>query len=165
MDLTPYRHAETVHIVCDPDKAYAVVADIGRMGELSPVATGGDYDDPATGAAPGAWFTGHNAIGEFTWSTRCRVDAAEPGRAFTFTNCGADGTTELVRWGYTFTPAGDGTDVTETWEVLPAYPDFTRSGNPDMTDDDLAARIEGMAAMARDGIPATLAQLKGICEG
>ena len=164
MDLSSYRHAETVTIACSPEDAYAVVADIGRMGELSPVATGGEYDDPATGAAAGAWFTGHNAIGEFTWSTRCRVDAAEPGKEFTFTNFGPDGTTELVRWSYTFAAAGDGTEVTETWQVLPDYAEFTR-GDSGMSDDELRARVDGIAAMSRDGIPATLAKLKSVCEG
>lgn len=164
MDLTPFRHAETVTVQCSPDDAYAVISDVGRMGELSPVATGGEYDDPGTGATPGAWFTGHNAIGEFTWSTRCRVDAAEPGKEFTFTNLGPEGKTELVRWSYTFAAAGDGTEVTETWEVLPDYVSFTR-GDSAMSDDDVRARIDGMAAMARDGIPATLAKLKAVCEG
>ena len=163
MDLSSYHHAETVTVNCAPEAAWAVVSDITRMGDLSPVATAGEYDDPATGAATGAMFTGGNAIGEFTWTTRCRVDAAEPGKEFTFTNLGNTGDVELVRWSYTFAAAGDGTEVTETWTVLPDYVPFTR-GDSDMSDDDLRMRIDGMAVMARDGIPATLTKLKSVCE-
>jgi hypothetical protein len=162
MDLTPYQHTESVTVACAPEEAYAVIADVSRIGELSPVCASGQWDDPATGAAPGAWFTGHNAIGEFTWDTRCRVDVAEPGREFTFTNCGGDGTSELVRWGYTFEPADGGTRVTESWQVLPDYEGFVLAGDPDA---DVAANIGGMAGMAREGIAATLAKLKQVAEG
>ena len=114
------------------------------------------------GAEVGAHFLGHNKIGEFGWTTKCRVDAADRGREFTFTNLGPAGETELVRWGYTFAPADGGTEVVESWQVLPAYPDFVLSGAPDA---DVDARIEGMAGMARDGIAATLANLKTVAEG
>src|SRR5207302_6064096 len=40
---------------------------------------------------------------------------------------------------------GDGPKVTETWQVLPAYPGFVSAGNPDM---DVKARIDGMQLMA-----------------
>jgi hypothetical protein len=66
-----------------------------------------------------------------------------------------------LRWGYTFEPAGDGTTVTESWQVLPSYPEFVSGGDPNM---DVAARIDGMAQMARDGIPETLANLKRVAE-
>lgn len=51
--------------------------------------------------------------------------------------------------------------MTETWQVLPAYPDFVAGGDPDI---DVDARIEGMAQMARDGIEETLANLKRVAE-
>src|SRR2546430_9940058 len=53
-----------------PEEVYDLVADISGMGRLSPVCVAGEWDDPSTGAAPGAWFTGHNKIGEFGWSTK-----------------------------------------------------------------------------------------------
>ena len=42
-------------------------------------------------AVEGAWFTGHNVLGNFSWDTHCKVVAAEPGREFTFINYGPNG--------------------------------------------------------------------------
>jgi hypothetical protein len=164
MDVSHFNHSDSITINRSPDDVYAIVSDITRMGELSPVATGGTWDDPSAAATKGAWFTGGNAIGEFTWDTRCEVITAEPGKQFTFVNHGADGDRDLVEWGFTFEPDGDGTRVTETWQVLSQYPDMVRNGNADVSDDDVTARIEGMAQMARDGIPQTLASLKQVAE-
>ena len=157
-DLSHFRHEHTVTVAAPPDAAYGVVADITRMGELSPVCTGGEWVEE------GKTFTGHNAIGEFTWSTTCRVEVAEPGKEFAFVNTGIDGAFELVRWGYRFRPVDGGTEVTETWQVLPDYADFVRAGAPDATDADVEQRVEGMAAMAREGMAATLQRLKEIVE-
>lgn len=153
MDLSPYRHVERRTIVASPDALYAVIADPSRMGELSPVCTGGEWIEE------GRTFRGHNAIGEFTWTTTCRVEVAEPGVEFAWVNMGPDGDVELVRWGYTFTPVDGGTEVAESWEMLPAYPDFVRAGKPDASDDDVRARMDGMGAMARDGMAQTLTKL------
>ena len=161
MDVSRFRHTDSITIGRAPEEVYDLVADISGMGRLSPVCVAGEWDDPSTGAAPGAWFTGHNKIGEFEWSTKCRVDVAKRGAEFTFVNCGGAGDVELVQWGYTFAPVDGGTEVVESWQVLPAYPGFVKSGNPDA---DVEARIEGMATMARDGMAATLANLKQIAE-
>lgn len=165
MDLSKYQHSDSISIDRPPADVYPIVSDITGMGERSPVAKDGVWDDPAKAGTVGAWFTGHNAIGEFEWSTRCEVIAAEPDRTFTFVNHGRDGTCDLVQWGYTLEPDGDGTKVTETWQVLPDYPVFVRSDAPDATDADVAARIDGMADMARTGITETLAKLKQVAEG
>jgi ligand-binding SRPBCC domain-containing protein len=162
MDVSRYRHSDSLTINSPADAVYAIVSDVTRIGELSPVCQSGAWEDPADAGKEGAWFTGHNAIGDFTWDTRCKVVVAEPGREFAFINHGPNGEFELVRWGFTLEPEGDGTKVTETWQVLPAYPDFVRDGNPDI---DVDQRTEGMAQMARDGIRDTLANLKRVAEG
>ena len=161
MDVSGFHHSDSIIVDRPPEDVYAIVADVTRMGELSPVCRAGRWDDPAQAGKEGAWFTGHNAIGDITWDTHCKVVVADPGRAFAFVNHGPDGEVELVRWGYLFEPDGNGTKVTETWQVLPAYPDFVRGGDVSM---DVAPRIEGMAAMARDGIRDTLASLKRVAE-
>jgi hypothetical protein len=159
MVLSAYRHTETTTIDRPAEEIYDLVADVSKMGTWSPVCTGGEYDSDNP-----SWFTGHNAIGDFTWSTRCEVVAAERGREFAFINHGTDGQSRLVRWGFRFEPAGAGTSVTQTWEVLPEYADFVRSGKPDATDDDVAAAIDGMKGLALTGMPETLAKLKADAE-
>jgi hypothetical protein len=139
-----------------------MVSDVTRMGELSPVCTSCTWDDESEAGSEGSWFTGHNAIGDITWSTRCQVVAAVPGRDFAFVNHGPEGKAELVRWGYAFEDDEGGTTVTESWQVLPAYPEFVLGHSPDA---DVAARLDGMAALARDGIRDSLANLKRIAEG
>jgi len=161
MDVSGYHHSDSITIDCAPADAYAVVSDVTRIGELSPVCRSASWKDPAQAGSAGAWFTGHNEIGEITWDTHCQVVTAEPDREFTFVNHGRNGDLELVRWGFTFEPDGDGTLATESWQVLPDYPDFVLAGDPNA---DVAARIDGMAQMARDGIKDTLANLKRAAE-
>jgi uncharacterized protein YndB with AHSA1/START domain len=159
MDLSAYRRRESVTIDSSPEQVYDLLADVSAMGRWSPVCTGGRYD-----ADDHTWFTGDNAIGDFTWQTRCRVDVAERGREFAFVNCGMDGQHELVRWGFVLRPAeSGGTEVTQTWEVLPAYADgFAAEGD---AAGDLAQRLDGLKAMAEVGMPETLAKLKAETEG
>lgn len=163
MDVSGYNHSDSITINRPPEDVFAIVSDVTRIGELSPVCQSCAWDDPAQAGKQGAWFTGHNAIGELTWDTHCKVVAAEPGREFTFINHGRNGDVELARWGYTFEPQGDATLVTESWQVLPAYPDFVRAGAGD-PNIDVKARIDGMAQMARDGIKDTLVNLKRVAE-
>jgi len=162
MDVSGYNHSDSITIACAPGDVYAIVSDVGRIGELSPVCQSARWDDAAQAGKEGAWFTGHNAIGDVNWDTHCKVMAAQPGQEFTFVNYGPNGDVELVRWGYTFEAADRGTTVTETWQVLPAYPDFVCSGNPEA---DVERRLDGMAKMARDGIKTTLSNLKRVAEG
>src|SRR5881227_1536627 len=86
MDLTKYQHRDSVTVNAAPEAVYAVVADITRIGELSPVCKRAQWtDDDHTR------FTGDNETPERQWTTHCRVDVAEPGKEFSFINCGMDG--------------------------------------------------------------------------
>ena len=161
MDVSGYRHTDSLTVDRDPEAVYAIVSDVRRIGELSPVCKAGAWDDEAQAGKEGAWFTGHNVLGSFSWDTHCQVTAATPGREFTFINYGPGHEQQLVQWGYMFAPDGAGTTVTETWTLLPAYVDFVTSSDPNA---DVKARIDGMAQMARDGISETLANLKQIAE-
>jgi hypothetical protein len=147
-------YADSIVIARTPQALYDMVCDVTRMGEWSPVCAACWWDDGA-GPRVGAWFTGRNEQDGDTWETRCVVVAAEPGREFAF-QVGGD----RARWGYTFTPAGDGTRVTESWEFLPNGVAFFEerfgAGAP--------AEIAGRSQDARAGIPATLAALKRTAE-
>ena len=76
-----------------------------------------EWLDGATGPALGATFRGHvrrNEIGPVYWTT-CRVTACEPGREFGFAVLAGD--RPVNNWHYRLTPAGDGTDVTESYRL------------------------------------------------
>jgi hypothetical protein len=148
-----YRSTESITIERSPEALYDLVADVSRMGDWSPVCTGGSYDDD------GVWFTGTNAIGEGTWETRCKVVAADRGREFAFVNHGLDGTHEMVRWAFTFRPVEGGTEVTQHWEVLPDY--LAGLGVPE---DDAKPILDMMRGLALEGMPETLARLKAGAE-
>jgi ribosome-associated toxin RatA of RatAB toxin-antitoxin module len=156
MDLTKYQHSDSVTIDAAPEAVYALVADVTRTGEFSPVCKSAQWldDDHTT-------FTGDNVLPEMQWSTTCRVDTAEPGKEFTFTNLGMDGSRELVRWSYRFEPAGDGTTVTEQWEVLPGYGDFWASVAPDSNVEDY---LDSVVDRTHSGMAETLANLKATAE-
>ena len=63
-----------------------------------------------------------------------------------------------MRWSYTFAPVGEGTELTESWEILPAL--LKRYAQSD----DGAAVIADRTATARSGIAATLAAIKNAAE-
>jgi hypothetical protein len=75
--------------------------------------------DGATGPAVGAKFRGHvkrNGRGPTYWTT-CTVSACEPGREFAFGVGPSDKPMNV--WRYRLQPSGDGTDVTESFQLSP----------------------------------------------
>jgi len=106
----------SIHVDAPPERVYDLVTDVTRMGEWSPETVSCTWLDGAGGPALGARFKGVNRRGVFRWSTKPRVVALEPGREFAFTTEFAG--LELVRWTYRFDPDGDGTRVTESFEMV-----------------------------------------------
>ena len=157
MDLSEYRLRESLTIDASPEQVYDLLADVSAMGRWSPVCTGGRYDDDDH-----TWFTGDNAMGVHVADALLRR-RRRAGRRVCVVNCGIDGQHELVRWGFTLPAASSGgTEVTQTWEVLPTYAEgFAAEGD---VAGDLAQRLDGMKALAETGMPATLANLKAEAE-
>lgn len=154
MRVTELKRSESVSVAVPPDELYALVSDVTRTGEWSPVCKACWWDE-GDGPRVGAWFTGRNELPERTWETRSQVVAADPGREFSWeVNKG------WARWGYTLEPEGDGTRLTEHWEFLPAGLEGFRERYGDAADDEVAKRSEA----ARTGIPATLAAIKDAAE-
>ncbi|WP_238885195.1 SRPBCC family protein [Mycobacterium sp. IDR2000157661] len=146
--------SESVHVAAPPDEVYAMVSDVTRMGEWSPVCRACWWDD-GDGPRIGAWFTGRNETQERTWETRSQVVAATPGREFAWeVNDG------WVYWGYTFEPENDGTRLTETWRFLPKGIDGFRERFGEAAQGEIDKRRDA----ARDGIPVTLAAIKRAAE-
>jgi uncharacterized protein YndB with AHSA1/START domain len=107
----------TVHMAAPPEKIWDLVSDVTKIGRYSPETFEAEWLEGATGPAVGAKFRGHvkrNGIGPIYWTT-CTVTACEPGKEFAF----GVGTSDkpLNVWSYRLEPSGDGTDVTESFQL------------------------------------------------
>jgi hypothetical protein len=156
VEIPELTFSASVVIAAPADVLYEMVADVTRMGEWSPFCKTCWWDDGVTRAEVGAWFTGRNESPDRDpWETRSEVVAATPGEEFAFAVGGV-----WTRWGYTFTPVDGGTEVTESWAVLPAG--VTRF--EERFGADAAAQLAIRREAAVYGIPETLAAIKSVAE-
>lgn len=152
--MAELRKSESIVVAVSPDELYALVSDVTRTGEWSPICRECWWDD-GDGPHVGAWFTGRNQTPGRTWETRSQVVAADPGRAFAWeVNNG------WVYWGYTLEPEDGGTRLTESWEFRPKG----IAGFHERYGADAEAEIEKRRQAAESGIPATLAAIKKVAE-
>lgn len=100
-------------IAAPADELWARVANIERMGDISPENIGGKWLGGASGPALGAKFKGDNQNGKKKWSTTGKVVECEPGRVFAFDV--TSGPVKVARWTYRFEPTAGGCKVIETW--------------------------------------------------
>jgi hypothetical protein len=104
------------------ERIWDLVTDVTKIGRYSPETFEGEWLDGATGPAVGARFRGHvkrNGKGPVYWTT-CTVLISDPQREFAF-GVGS-GDKPLNTWRYRLQPAGDGTDVTESFELRDVWP-------------------------------------------
>jgi uncharacterized protein YndB with AHSA1/START domain len=146
--------SRTVVINTSPEVLYDMVADIDRMGEWSDTCTGATWDE-GHGPIPtdGAWFTGHNKVGDLRHDAHCEFVAAE--RPFTIAWMQQGRENGVTEWRYRFSPVDGGTEVTESWTLLRPFP-------PDRVDEKMARH---MRRCFEQGIQETLAKLKASAEG
>ena len=144
------RYSESIFVARLPEVLYDMISDVSRMGEWSPICRACWWDD-GDGPRVGGRFTGRNETADRTWETRSEVIVAERGREFAFVVGDS-----LVRWGYTFTPAEGGTQLTESWEFLPAGIARFKERFGAEAEAQIADRTEA----AHAGIPVTLAAVK-----
>jgi hypothetical protein len=112
----------TVRMFAPPEKIWALVSDVTKIGRYSPETFEAEWLDGATGPAVGATFRGHvkrNGKGPTYWTT-CTVTASEPGREFAFGVGSAD--KPLNVWRYVMAPSGEATDVTESFTLARTVP-------------------------------------------
>ena len=116
MEPRRIHDAVSVDIAAPPDRVYALVSDITRMGEWSPECIRCTWSKGATGPVVGARFRATNR-GERgpAWFNSPVVTVAEPGREFAFNRSGlAIGS---YTWRYVFTPTETGTHLTESFHA------------------------------------------------
>ena len=102
---------------------WALVSDVTRIGEFSPETLEGRWIDGADGPAVGVRFQGRvkrNGRGPMYWTT-CRITSCDPGREFAFVVEVPGVGTAVNTWRYRLAPAGDGTGVTESFELTPTW--------------------------------------------
>jgi uncharacterized protein YndB with AHSA1/START domain len=108
----------TVHVDAPPARVWALVSDVTRIGEFSPETFEAQWVGGSKGPKAGARFRGHvrrNGRGPVYW-TNCTVVTSVPGRDFGFS---VNGPRDAVMntWRYQLAPCGEGTDVTESFEL------------------------------------------------
>jgi uncharacterized protein YndB with AHSA1/START domain len=113
----------TVHMSAPPEKVWELVSDVTSIGKFSPETFEAEWLDGATGPADGARFRGHvkrNGKGPVYW-TKCTVTACVPGKEFAFGVEGPGGKAVNV-WRYEISPSGDGSEVTESFQLQNMLP-------------------------------------------
>jgi uncharacterized protein YndB with AHSA1/START domain len=145
------RGEASIHIDAPPERVYALVSDVTRMGEWSPETFHCEWVDGATGPTVGARFKGRNKQGLLRWSTTPEVIAADPGREFSFVTKMGD--REATRWRYRMEPSGGGTELTESWETVSSPAPMKLFGTVFRRDQKL-----------NDGIRQTLERIKAAAE-
>jgi uncharacterized protein YndB with AHSA1/START domain len=147
----------SVQVGAAPEAVYDLVSDVRNIPSWSPECRRCTWVDGATGPAVGARFKGWNRRGPLRWATVCEVTEAEPGRTFAWEVQYPVGGPH-TRWRYEFSPVADGTEVTESFELLREPPELRLyrllafRGTP--------ARVEELT----EGMRQTLARLKVTAE-
>ena len=109
--------AVSLYMDAPAERIWRLVSDVTAIGRFSPETFEAEWLDGATEPALGARFRGHvrrNGYWPPYWTT-CTVVACDPGRSFGFA-VGKDGGV-VNTWRYRLDPQGDGTEVTESFEL------------------------------------------------
>ncbi|MGB0970959.1 MAG: SRPBCC family protein [Mycobacterium sp.] len=110
----------SVTIAADSAAVYALITDLATLGSLAEEA-GEMRWRKGNAAAPGAVFKGRNRNGSHTWTTKCTVTEADPGRAFAF-DVHTAGIVPIAHWRYDIEQTDGGCMVTEaTWDRRPRW--------------------------------------------
>lgn len=150
----PLTYSDSVIIAATPSEVYAVVSDVTRTGEWSPVCQDCWWDE-GSGPHLGAFFTGRNVTAERTWETRCEVIAATEGKEF-----GWSVTDGNVHWIYSMASVDGGTELTESWVFTSKGLAFFEERFGEHAAHEVAVRMQA----AHEGIPATLAAIRRVIE-
>lgn len=99
-------------MAASPERVWALIADVTRMGEWSPETTKCRWIGKVNGPQVGARFVGQNRNGKRRWATPCVVTECSPGRAFSYrVNVGP---IQIATWTYGIEPTDGGCVVTES---------------------------------------------------
>ena len=118
------RNSVTVHIKATPEEIWPLVSDVVTNAKRFAAETfDAEWLDGATGPGVRVRFRGHVKRNDRRWTTYwslCEIDTCVPNRDFAFSVKAAG--RPLNRWRYVLEPNGDGTDVTESFELQDLWP-------------------------------------------
>jgi uncharacterized protein YndB with AHSA1/START domain len=103
----------TRDIAASPEKVWALVTDLPRMGEWSPENQGGSWSKGATGPAVGASFKGRNKNGKKSWGTTVVVNVCDEPSKFSFALMALG--KNWCDWVYEIEETPTGCRVTHSW--------------------------------------------------
>jgi hypothetical protein len=152
----------TMHIEAAPEYVWGLVSDITNTGRFSPETFEAEWLDGATGPGVGVHFRGHvrrNGKKWLVYWTKCTITKSDPGRDFAFGVDGPGGK-PTVKWAYHFEPSGDGTDVTESFEMGDApgiafYARFAEKSRTQTNLRNMRSTLERIKLVAEGSLQAT----------
>ena len=154
--MTTLEHSDSIVIAASPDAVYALVSDVTRTGEWSPICQECWWNDGGSADVVGSTFTGRNVTADRTWETVSTVAVAIPGTEFAWLVGDS-----FVRWGYTLEAIDENsTQLTESWLFTEQGIEYFHTKFGDRAQEE----IENRRANALEGIPRTLAAIKAIVE-
>jgi uncharacterized protein YndB with AHSA1/START domain len=120
---TLLRHM-TIDVVVDapPTAVWEVVGDPRRTGDWSHECVDVTFVDGSLEPAVGARFRGRNRVGRTGWTRTCEIVDYEPGREISWRTVPTLVYRDSTIWTITVEPEGDGTRVTQRYEVVKLGP-------------------------------------------
>jgi len=118
--MYPVEGERSIDIAAPPERVWALVVDVARMGDWSPHTVQAEWIDVARGEGPavGRRFRGTNRLPiVHRWTSTATITACEPGHRFAFA-VGKNPDDPNTLWTYDFAPTPAGTRVTERWQML-----------------------------------------------
>ena len=113
------RSSVGVTVAASPEQVWAVVSDPTRTGEWSHECRTLVWDGEA-GARPGSRFRGTNRAGPWRWTRTCELVTVDPPREISWRTVPTLLFPDSTLWTLRLEPEGDGTRITQTFEVLRA---------------------------------------------
>ena len=149
----PLDLSVTRTVAASPEVVFDLITDVGRMADWSPEVEESAWVDADGRAEVGARFTGRNAIGSMSWTTKPKVTEVVEASVFEFRVPAPSRST----WRYELTPTETGTVVTQTLTHSKPTP-------PPQRNQQRPARVTPRAAHVRAAMETTLDRLAATAE-
>ena len=160
------------YVAADPQVVYSVVSDLPRSSEWSPECRGGKWIEGVPGT-PGAVFRGENlrrddVVGwaplvRGTWTTDCRIVAAEPGSTFQWMMLSHVGSNQESIWGFDIAPVAGGSTLTHHFRMGTATAGI-QNIVAELDEESRKRFISEWTSKLEDDLAVTLQRLKNILE-